>query len=135
MKIARRGFWLCLMLAGLSVPLVNGIRDVRMENEMKTLLLHVQEALQRFHVEQERYIPREEMTGAELLSVLEDFDYLNDLPHNPWTRKRYTLEDGEADGLRYRSSGEFMVYSLQARDPSTDEVLLELDSEALTSLE
>jgi len=132
---ARRILWIALMLAGLSVPLWIGVRTLRLEHAEKNLLLSVQQALQNYHVDQERYIPRETLSGHELLSVLSDSGFLEEpFPINPWTRVPYSLLKGEPDHLRYQSDPLFETYTLQTLHPTNDKISRELDSVNSTSL-
>jgi len=125
------------MVAGLAWPIAHGVRQVREDKALRALLLDVQAALQAYHVDEdtgETYIPREAMSGQELLTVLSDFGFLDPLPKNPWTGETWTLLEGEADFLRYESEGQFKTYALRTVDPKTGLVTMELDSET-TSLE
>lgn len=131
----RRGFWIVLMLGLLAWPLWRGVGEVRQTAREKTLLLEVQRALQNFHIDQERYVPRETLGGHELLTVLDDFGFLDSLPQNPWTGEPYTLAAEEPDFLEYGSDPAFETYVLRTLDPKTGETSLELDSMESTSLE
>jgi|GEM_PF-2765423 len=131
----RRLMWILLMLAALCWPLWYGIKTQRLEQAEKTLLLTVQKALQNYHVDQERYIPRETLSGHELLGVLSDTGFLDEpFPNNPWTGVPYSLLEGEPDRLRYQTDPSFETYSLQTLHRTRDEVTRELDSVDSTSL-
>lgn len=134
MKALRRIFWLSIMVLGLAWPIQRGIADVREQKAYRQLLLEVQAALQNYHVDQERYIPRETLAGAEVIGVLSDFGFLEPLPHNPWTGQSWTLAEGETDFLRYRSDPNFETYALYIVSPNTGETIMELDSVSATSL-
>jgi len=131
----RRTFWLVVMGAALAWPVVGGLRERRHEHRVRTLLLEVQRALQVYHVDQERYIPRQELKGAEIIAVLSDFGFLEDLPVNPWTRERWKLDGQEPDYLRYQTDPQFETYALRALDPRTGEVEFEIDRVENPSLE
>lgn len=111
------------------------ILEKRLEHRSGDMLLTVQAALQDYHVAQERYIPRAELSGTQLITVLADFEYLTELPLNPWTGETWRLDGEEPDHLVYRTDPNFETYSLSTTDPKTGKTLLELDSEANHSLE
>ena len=123
----RRIAWLVGMALLLGWPLVRGMESVRLEARVRTMLLEVQQALQDFHVDQERYIPREELEGTQLLGVLSDFGFLEALPINPWSGEAWKLDGEEPDFLRYATDPNFETYALRALDPRTGEVFLEID--------
>lgn len=131
----RRAAWLGLLSLGLAWPLVSGIQHVRQENRVRSLLLCVQRALQDYHVDQERYLPRRELPGAELIAALADFGFLKELPLNPWSGEPWKLDGKEPDYLRYGSDPHFETYALKALDPKSGRVWLELDSVKQPSLE
>lgn len=131
----RRAAWLLLILAGLAWPVTHAIHSKRQENQVRTLLLTVQRALQEYHVSQERYIPRQELTGNELIAVLADFGFLKKLPLNPWSGVPWKLDGKEPDFLRYRTDPNFETYALSALDSKTGQVFLEIDSVKQPSIE
>ncbi len=124
-----------LIVAGLSTIVSRGVRSVRHEHRARQMLLHIQAALQDYHVDQERYIPRQELTGTELLNVLTDFGFLKTLPVNPWTNETWKLDGVEPDHLRYATDPNFETYALRALNPKTGETWLEIDSVSRPSLE
>lgn len=132
----RRGCWLALVAGVLAVPLGLGVAEVRERARHKALLLEVQRALQAYHVDQEMYVPREEMAGAELIGVLNDFGFLEPLPMNPWSGAVWALDGEEPDGLRYGTDTNFATYILWTLEDSEEgaRVVLELDSLEHTSL-
>jgi type II secretory pathway pseudopilin PulG len=131
----RRTAWLAVLAAGLAWPLIASIERVRHEHRVRSLLLTVQRALQDYHVDQERYVPSQELPGAELIAILSDFGFLGELPVNPWTGDPWKLDGQEPDHLRYGTDPDFETYSLRALDPQTGRVLLEIDSVKQPSLE
>ena len=125
----RRIFWLAVFIVGLGYPIFSGLRQVHREEEIRSMLLMVQTSLQDYHVDQERYIPREKLTGTEVISVLSDFGFLNELPPNPWSGTAWKLDGEEPDYLVYETDPNFETYALKALDPKSGEVVMELDSE------
>lgn len=94
----------------------------------------MQEALQHYHVDQERYIPRRELTGSQLITVLDDFEVLPEMLRNPWTGKAWALDGEEPDHLRNQTDEAFETYALQVVDATNGQVVMELDSVNATSL-
>lgn len=131
----RRAAWLALVCAGLAWPVATSVHRVKQEHRIRTLLLAVQRALQDYHVDQERYIPRQHLAGAEVIAVLSDFGFLRELPGNPWTGVAWKLDGKEPDFLRYETDPNFETYALRALDPVTGQVLLEIDSVKQPSLD
>ncbi len=131
----RRLFWLTLFFLGVSWLVGSGVNERRFEARVRSMLLDVQTALQDYHVDQERYLPREELSGAEVITVLADFGFLDELPINPWSGEFWKLDGAEPDFLLYRSDPAFETYALRALHPRTGRVILELDSETNRSLE
>jgi hypothetical protein len=131
----RRAAWLVLFSAGLAWPLVSGVEAVRQKHRVRSFLLTVQRALQEYHVNQERYVPRQELSGAELIAVLADFGFLKQLPLNPWTGVIWRLDGRESDHLRYHTDPNFETYALRCLDPKTGQVVQEIDSVRQPSLE
>ena len=131
----RRIFWLLIFVTGLGWVVASGIQKVRFEAEIRRMLLSVQTALQDYHVDQERYIPREKLTGTEIITVLSDFEFLDELPPNPWSGTAWKLDGEEPDHLVYETDPNFETYALKALDPKSGEVMMELDSEENPSLE
>tara|TARA_R110002096_G_scaffold54517_5_gene140541 strand:- start:10939 stop:11343 length:405 start_codon:yes stop_codon:yes gene_type:complete len=125
---------LAALVLGLGSLLLRGVQSVRHEQQTRTMLLQIQAAVQDYHVDQERYVPREELTGSQLIGVLSDFGFLKELPINPWTRETWKLDGEEPDFLRYATDPNFETYALRALDPRTGEVLLEIDSVEQPSL-
>lgn len=134
-----------LVLAGAVVLLAGPVREKRLDHEVKALLLEVQEALQRYHVDEELY-PARPMRGTDLVAMLQEREYLGEVA-NPWTGRAYGPgeADGEEDGdrggeakgdwLRYRTDEFAESYELTALVPGSDEVHLRLDSVENQSLE
>ena len=135
MKWGKRILILICIFGGLSWPVVQSVKQQRHEAAVRSMLLNVQEALQDYHVDQEKYIPRDTLSGAELIGVLLDFGFLAEPPMNPWTGTPWALDGEEPDFLRYESSGTFETYALKALDVKTEAVLMEIDSVEHLSLE
>lgn len=133
--LLRKTIWLAIFVTGLGWVVIHGLQTVAHENRTQAMLLAVQSALQDFHVDQEQYIPREKLTGSEMISVLADFEFLETLPINPWTKQPWKLDGEEPDYLVYQTDPNFETYSLRAMHPKTGEVYMELDSEENRSLE
>ncbi|MDF1751982.1 MAG: hypothetical protein P1U89_04310 [Verrucomicrobiales bacterium] len=131
----RRIFWLLIFVVGLGWLVWDGLERVRREAGIRSMLLAVQTALQDYHVDQEQYIPRESLTGAEIITVLSDFDFLPELPYNPWSGTQWKLDGKEPDHLVYQTDPNFETYALRALDPKSGAVVMELDSESNPSLE
>ena len=131
----RRFFWLAVFAGTLGWLISSGLRQVHREANIREMLLTVQSALQNYHVDQERYIPRQKLTGTEVISVLSDFDFLPKLPLNPWSGETWTLDGKEPDFLVYETDPNFETYALKALDPRSGQVILEIDSEENPSLE
>ena len=131
----RRFLWLAIFVTSLGWLLAHAAARVRHEAEVRELLLTVQSALQDYHVDQERYIPRESLTGAELITVLLDFEFLDDLPMNPWSDTEWKLDGEEPDFLVYETDPNFETYALKAIHPKSGKIVMELDSEENPSLE
>jgi hypothetical protein len=131
----KRFLYLALIFGSLAGLVTDRIQQVRHENRTRAVLLQIQEALQRYHVDQERYPPRESLAGAELVSLLIDFEFLDPAVLNPWTGKAWTIDGVEPDHFRYGSDSTFETYSLQALDPKSGKIALEIDSVDHRSLE
>lgn len=135
MGMIRRAGWLTVFAGLLGWVVYLGIKKVEFEDGTRDMLLAVQSALQDYHVDQERYIPREKLSGTEVLSVLSDFDFLDELPINPWSGQKWKLDGEEPDHLVYQTDPSFETYSLKAIDPKNGNAYMELDSEENRSLE
>lgn len=127
-------------LAGLLVVLAIGaallgppLMQKRTERRVRTLLLVVQEGLQRYHVKEELY-PKRMMTGRELIQLLRDGGHLETPPANPWSGRLYA-DGAEDDWLRYRTDSLAETYELSVLVPGTEEVEFRLDSTKNQSLE
>jgi len=129
-----------LRLAGLLIVLAVGaallvppLLEKRTERRVRTLLLAVQEGLQRYHVKEELY-PKRMMTGHELIQLLADGGHLETPPANPWSGRPYA-DAAEDDWLRYRTDSLAETYELTVLFPGTEEVEFRLDSTKNQSLE
>lgn len=129
-----------LRLAGLLIVLAIGaallvppLMEKRSERRVRTLLLAVQEGLQRYHVKEELY-PKRMMTGRELILLLGDGGHLETPLANPWSGRPYA-DSAEDDWLRYRTDSVAETYELTVLVPGTEEVKFRLDSTKNQSLE
>lgn len=110
--------------------------EKRLDRQVRTTLLEVQEALQNYHVDEELYPIKTPMTGAELITVLKGSGHLADPPRNPWTGAPYSPDDDAAfDRIRYRTDENAETYILEALRPDSDEPHHVLDSTEHPSLE
>ncbi|MBP9224417.1 MAG: hypothetical protein KBF76_11150 [Verrucomicrobiales bacterium] len=128
------------VIAGIGLVLIG--REVvakRTERSVRVMLLTVQEALQRYHVDEEQYPPRA-MTGTELVTMLHERSFLEAMILNPWTGRPYdggAAREGAAreDHLQYRTDGLAETYELIVTDPESGTVQFQLDSTEHQSLE
>lgn len=127
-----RALGLVLVTAVGAFLLAGPLRAERLEKRIRTLLLEVQEGLQRYHVAEELY-PKRPMEGGELVKLLVDGKHLETLPANPWTGGSYG--SGGEDWLRYRTDGAAETYELTVVAPDGETVLFRLDSTRNQSLE
>ncbi len=97
------------------------------------MLLEMQEALQKYHVEEELY-PKRMMPGGELAQLLTDNGFLEEEVRNPWTGELYSESKGE-DWLRYRTDGLAETYELIVSFPNSEQEQFRLDSTENQSLE
>lgn len=123
---------LVVIAAGVGL-LLPAIRQKRVERRVRTMLLQVQDGLQRYHVAEEQY-PREMMEGRELVGRLVEGGHLDAATVNPWTGGPYHSSEG-ADWLRYRTDGLAETYELTVFVPGSEEVAFRLDSTKNQSLE
>ena len=115
------------------VILVPPIQDKRSERRIRAMLLEVQNALQKYHVEEELY-PKNMMTGAKLAALLADGGFLEKGVLNPWSGVDY-VDSEDADWLRYRTDGLAETYELIVFYPGTETEQFRLDSTENQSLE
>jgi hypothetical protein len=121
-----------LVAAGAALLLARPLQQERLERRIRTLLLEVQEGLQRYHVKEEIY-PKRAMSGADLIALLVSGNHLASAPSNPWTQVAYGRE-GE-DRLRYRTDGAAETYELTVLDSDGETILFRLDSTHNQSIE
>jgi hypothetical protein len=129
----RRLLGLLLVLAIGAAILLPPLQAKRTERRVRAMLLAVQEALQRYHVQEELY-PKRMMNGHELVKLLVEGKHLNAGLSNPWTGKSYSVSPDE-DWLRYRTDGLAETYELTVLSPGTERVEFRLDSTKHQSLE
>jgi hypothetical protein len=126
-----------LLVAGVGLFLIgNEVIEKRTERKVRAMLLTVQEALQRYHVDEELY-PSRMMSGTELVKFLSEHSFLDPAIQNPWTGVPYGESEGDvqSDFLRYRTDGLAETYELIVTFPDSDEVQFQLDSTEHQSLE
>lgn len=109
------------------------IEAKRTERRVRAMLLAVQEALQRYHVQEELY-PKRMMNGQELVKLLVEDKHLAADLRNPWTGAAYAASP-EEDWLRYRTDGLAETYELTVLYPGSERVEFRLDSTKHQSLE
>lgn len=109
--------------------------QVRLEHQSKQTLLVIQEALQKFHVEDEAYPGKSPMSGAALIHLLMETKHLESPPLNPATLLPYALASSEPDRIVYSTDELAETYSLKALKPSSDDTLFIIDSTEHHSLE
>lgn len=126
-----------LVLAAIVLAfLLPAFAEKRLDRQVRSTLLEVQEALQNYHVDEELYPIKTPLTGAELIAVLETSGHLTTTPQNPWTGAAYSPDDGPAaDRIRYRTDENAETYVLEALRPDSDEPHHVLDSTEHPSLE
>ena len=110
------------------------LRELQREARVKLILLQLQESLQHYHVKEERYVPIRHLTGSELTAILAEAGFLEAIPANPYTGRRFSSEDG-SDKIFYETDELSETYSLKALKFDSDEVWLEIDSLRHQSLE
>ncbi len=133
-RLLLRSFGLLAVIAAGATILVPPLLEKRAERRVRSMLLEVQEALQRYHVKEELY-PKRMMEGRELVDLLVRGGHLETPFANPWTGRSYAADDPGADWLRYRTDGAAETYELTVLSPGTEEVKFRLDSTKNQSLE
>ena len=123
---------LSIFAIGASI-LLPPLQAKRTERKVRSMLLTVQEALQRYHVKEELY-PKRVMNGHELVKLLVEGKHLDAGLANPWTGAPYAGSSGE-DWLRYRTDGLAETYELRVLVPGSERVRFRLDSTKHQSLE
>lgn len=129
-----------LAVAGIGLFLIGReVVEKRTERRVRSMLLTVQEALQRYHVDEENYPPKA-MTGRELVTMLHERSFLETMILNPWTGQPYAggafREDAtREDHLQYRTDSLAETYELIVTDPESGIVQFQLDSTEHQSLE
>jgi len=120
------------ILAGVLLP---SIAEKRLDQQVRAILLTLQEALQDYHVDEEIYPKQMSMNGAELIVLLIETGHLESSPRNPWTGIVYSPETSPRDRIRYRTDELAETYSLEALQPDSSEVHHIIDSTEHPSLE
>lgn len=130
-----RSLLLILLAAGLLVISLPARNQIRLEYQARQTLLTLQQALQKFHVEDEAYPKQSPMSGSELIQFLIETGHLESPPPNPATLQPYSLETGEPDQIIYTTDELAETYSLKMLQPGSDTPLLIIDSTEHQSLE
>ena len=120
------------VLAGLLLP---SITEKRLDLQVRTTLLALQEGLQKYHVDEELYPKTTPMTGAELIALLTSSGHLESTPRNPWTGTVYSPEPSPSDRIRYRTDELAETYTIEALHLESDEIHHVIDSTEHPSLE
>lgn len=123
---------LVAILVGVLWP---SITAKRLDQQVRATLLTLQEALQKYHVDEELYPKQTPMTGAELIALLSESGQLETMPRNPWTGSVYSREPSPNDRIRYRTDQLAETYSLEALRIDRDEIHHIIDSTEHPSLE
>lgn len=127
------GIAMVLTLGG--ILLREPVKQKQLNRRVKTLLLEVQEGLQKYHVDEEVY-PGKVMKGRELIPFLTEGGFLDRKVENPWTQEVYIHSAESDDWLRYRTDELAETYELRALIPeSGGTVHFRLDSVENHSLE
>ncbi len=123
---------LCVAVGAVAI-LFNPIAEARRERRIEEVLLSVQEALQRYHVQEEIY-PKWAMKGGELVEFLHENAHLEETIMNPWVGGIY---DGgnEVDRMTYETDDLAESYELTVRFLHSKKILFRLDSTENQSLE
>lgn len=124
---------LLVVIAAAVVLIGLPLADKRTERRVRSMLLTVQEGLQRYHVAEELY-PKKRMSGAELVEQLAQGGFLEKTLANPWNGLPYIGSAGE-DRLHYRTNSLAETYELVVTFPGTEEAEFRLDSTENQSLE
>ncbi len=134
-NILIRGVLLVTITATLFFILRPARDQVRYEYQSKQSLLTLQQALQKFHVDDEAYPRKTPMAGAELIRFLLEAEHLSAPPLNPATLLPYTLDGKEADPILYTTDEQAETYSLKVVANGSNETLIIVDSTQHHSLE
>ncbi|NOY00114.1 MAG: hypothetical protein GXP30_10330 [Verrucomicrobia bacterium] len=134
-SLLTRTILIALLAAGLFTILRPARNHIRLEYQTKHTLLTLQEALQKFHVEDEAYPKKSPMSGTELIQFLMEERHLKSPPLNPATLKPYSLDDNEPDRIIYTTDELAETYSLKALKPDSDDTFFIVDSTEHHSLE
>lgn len=130
-----RSVILALIAATLFFMLRPARDQVRFEYQSKQSLLTLQQALQKFHVDDEAYPSKTPMSGAELIRFLLKGEHLSSPPLNPTTLRPYALDGKEADPILYSTDELAETYSLKVISIDSNETLFIVDSTQHHSLE
>lgn len=134
-NLAVRAILLILLIVGFVTIVLPARNRVRVEHQSKQTLLTLQQALQKFHVEDEAYPKKTPMSGEELIQFLLESKHLGSPPINPITLLPYTFESGEEDHIVYTTDELAETYSLKITKADSDDILFIVDSTEHHSLE
>jgi len=130
-----RALLLVLLVVGFFTILLPARNRVRLENQTKQTLLILQQALQKFHVEDEAYPKKTPMSGEELIQFLIESKHLDTPPLNPTTLRPYSFESGDPDRIVYTTDELAETYSLKVMEFDSDDIFFIVDSTEHHSLE
>jgi len=130
-----RALLLALLIVGFCAVLLPARNRVRLELQTKQTLLTLQQALQKFHVEDEAYPKKTPMSGEELIQFLIESKHLDTPPLNPTTLRPYSFESGDLDRIVYTTDELAETYSLKAMKLDSDDIFFIVDSTEHHSLE
>lgn len=123
-----------LGVAGIAVAILfDPIAEARRARRITEVLLTVQEALQRYHVQEEIY-PKRAMKGGELVEFLRENSHLEQVLMNPWVGGVYDGKN-EVDRMRYETDDLAESYELTVRFLHSKKIKFRLDSTENQSLE
>lgn len=123
------------LVAGLAACLLPAIAEKRLDRQVRSTLLILQEGLQKYHVAEEHYPIRFPMNGSELSQLLIETGHLETAPRNPWTGQPHGSDDSERDRIRYRTDELAETYTLEALQRDSDAIHHVIDSTEHPSLE
>ena len=103
---------LCVVAVAVAI-LANPLAEARRERRIEEVLLSVQEALQRYHVQEEIY-PKRAMAGGALIEFLQEGGHLEERLMNPWVGGVYG-GGNEVDRMTYETDDLAESYELKVR--------------------
>ncbi len=128
--------WLLLigMIATLGAWMIHLSQDRLLDQRVRSLILTIQQGVQRYHVAEEAYPPKS-MSGIDLIKLLQERGELSDALANPWASGARFSESPTPNGIAYETDIFAESFAIIATDPETGDVLYRLDSSENPSLE